>query len=261
MKDLRKELQARLEQRRILLMTHLIVGFPSLEVNRRMLEIMAEYDVDVVELQCPFSEPMADGPTFVHANEKALANGVDLACYFDFFAEAAEKVSMPLLMMGYYNTLFHMGHEAFCDRLTQVGGRGFIVPDLPIEEYHDLFDVADSSGLCPIQLVTPTNSPERLEKIGAAARGFLYAVARKGVTGARTEVGNDELDAFLEQCRKATPVPLALGFGLREPDDLRQLIGRADMAIVGSALLNCWEAHGEAGFRELVAGLCAARDG
>lgn len=260
MNSLTKTIRQRLEDRKILLMTHLIVGYPSPDVNRRMLQIMAEHDVDLIELQCPFSEPMADGPTFVHANEKALANGVTLPVYLDFFQEAVQTSSAPLLMMGYYNTAFRLGHEAFCQSIAAVGGQGFILPDLPIDEYHGLEKLAADSALSPIQLVTPTSSVERLNQIAELASGFVYAVARKGVTGARTEVAVDDgLDDFLARCRAATDLPLALGFGLREPDDLRRLHGRADIAIVGSALLNSWEQHGEAGFRELIAGLAAAR--
>lgn len=245
-------------QRRILLMTHLIVGYPSLAANRTMLRIMSEADVDLVELQMPFSEPVADGPVFVRANQEALAAGLKVDDYFDLLAEAGERCSFPRLFMGYYNTVFRVGHDAFCRRLADSGGAGFILPDLPCEEYGDLFEVSAGRGLDPILLMAPTNTPQRLDQIGRRARGFVYAVARKGVTGRETRM-EDELFAFLGACRAATKLPLALGFGLRRPDDLRVLHGRAEIGIVGSALLSAWEGGGEVAYARLVEELAAAR--
>jgi tryptophan synthase alpha chain len=252
-------IEERLQRRPLLLMTHVIVGYPSIEVNWTMLEIMAEHDVDVVELQLPFSEPMADGPTFVAANEGALKNGMNVQKYFDFLERSTQAFGFPQLCMGYYNPVFRMGHTGFCERLKAAGAKGFIVPDLPVEEAGDLPAVADSAGLAPIQLMTPTNTSERLAKIAELARGFVYAVARKGVTGAKTDLAGDDLDPFLRRCRAVTDLPLALGFGLSNGDDLRQLHGKVEMGIVGSALLKTWESGGEPAFRELIASLAAAR--
>jgi len=251
-------LRQRLEERGILLMTHLIVGYPSLDDNRRMLEAMAEADVDLVELQMPFSEPMADGPTFVRANQEALAAGVNRDQYFDFMARSTAAHDFPHLMMGYYNTLYRMGHESFCQSLTQAGGRGYIVPDLPFEEYGDLFPLSEAADIDPILLMTPTNSAARLEELGQRARGMVYGVARRGVTGRATAL-EDETYEFVQRCRRATELPLALGFGLRTGGDLRRLLGSVEVGIVGSALLECWEQGGESGYGELLAELASAR--
>ena len=244
--------------RRILLMAHLIVGYPSLEANRAMLRSLAEHDVDLVELQMPFSEPVADGPTFVRANQEALSRGITLRTYFDFFHETGQAAAFPRLFMGYYNTVFRSGHGEFCQRLRAAGGSGFIVPDLPYEEYGDLFDVSDSHGLDPVLLMTPTNTGSRLAELGRRARGFVYAVARKGVTGRRTQL-QDELYRFLDACRGATDLPLALGFGRGGGDDLRALHGRVEIGIVGSALLTAWEEGGQAGYDRLLGELAEAR--
>lgn len=257
--NLESYLRERLEERRILLMTHVIVGYPSLEANWRMLEIMADVGVDLVELQMPFSEPMADGPTFLRANQAALAGGLKRAGYFDFLVRAASSFPFPHLMMGYYNTVFRMGHEAFCRRLSEAGGRGYIVPDLPWEEYGDLFALSEASGLDPILLMTPTNSQAQLAESAQHSRGMVYGVARRGVTGQATELGAETFD-FVGRCRSVTDLPLALGFGLRRGDDLRRLQGVVEVGIVGSALLEQWEKGGEAGYRSLVADLGAARD-
>ncbi|MFH1569276.1 MAG: tryptophan synthase subunit alpha [Gemmatimonadota bacterium] len=239
-------------------MTHLVVGYPSLEDNWRMLELMDGAGVDLVELQMPFSEPVADGPTFVRANQEALARGMTRAGYFDFMARAAARFGFPHLMMGYYNTVFRMGHGEFCRRLRGSGGRGFILPDLPWEEYGDLFDLSREQDLDPILLMTPTNLESHLAHLGSRARGFVYAVARRGVTGRHTQV-EGETRAFVERCRSATPLPLALGFGLRRADDLRQLQGLVEVAIVGSALLEEWERGGAPGYGRLLQELAEAR--
>lgn len=256
--SLERQLRQRLAQRRILLMGHLVVGHPSLEVNWRMLELMAEADVDLVEMQLPFSEPMADGPAFVRANQESLARGTTRGDYFALMARATSTFAYPCLFMGYYNAVFRLGHGPFCDRLRQAGGAGFIVPDLPIELFGDLFDTARATSLDPILLMAPTNTDERLAQIAAQARGFVYAVSRKGVTGRPTSVGSD-VGAFVARCRRVTSLPLGVGFGLRQGADLRALHGQADIGIVGSALLAAWETGGEQGYRDLLADLAAAR--
>jgi len=249
----------RLQSRKILVMTHVIAGHPSLEANWQMLELMAEAGVDLVELQMPFSEPVADGPVFARANQQALANGLRLDQYFELLRRSARAFPFPHLMMGYYNTAFRLGHGEFCAKLQESGAAGFILPDLPFEEYGDLFALSAQRGLNPILLMAPTNTDGRLERIGQRARGFVYAVARKGVTGSRTELEGG-LYGFIQRCRQATHLPLGLGFGLGSGEDVRQLQGRVEIAIVGSALLERWEKEGREGYRRLLQELCAGRD-
>ena len=198
--DLRQYIEARRQQRKILLMAHVIAGYPSVDVNWRMLE-----------------------------------------------------------MMGYYNTAFSMGHELFCRRLSESGGVGYILPDLPFEEYGDLLEMGKRRGLSPIMLMTPTNTLSRLGEIGSRAHGFVYAVARKGVTGARTEL-EAETFGFLGSCRDATEVPIALGFGLQKSDDLRHLQGVVEIGSVGSALLESWERGGEREYETFLRELVQGRD-
>ena len=246
-------------ERQILLMTHLIVGYPSLDANRAMLSIMAANDVDLIELQMPFTEPVADGPTFVRANQESLARGLKVDDYFDFLAEAGGVCAFPRLFMGYYNTAFRIGHKRFCERLAEAGAVGYILPDLPLEEYGDLAGESETRQLESILLMTPTNTTQRLQQLGDRARGFVYAVARKGVTGQATRFEAD-LYGFFDRCRAATDLPLALGFGLRTGEDLAALQGRVEIGIVGSALLNAWEEGGEAAYGALVEELAAARN-
>ena len=246
-------------KRKILLMTHVVVGYPSLEANWKMLEAMGEADVDLVELQMPFSEPSADGPLFVKANQEALRNGIRWQAYFDLMKRASERFDFPMLMIGYCNTAFSMGFENYCVNIRENGGEGFIIPDLPLEEYGDLFEYSRQHDLDPIMLCTPTNTEERLRKICGHGRGFIYCVARKGVTGKNTKL-DISAEKILQQCRLYTDLPLALGFGLSHAEDLRWLHGKAEIAIVGSALLKTWEAEGETGYRKHLLSLAAARE-
>jgi tryptophan synthase alpha chain len=239
-------------------MTHVIVGYPSLEVNWAMLEQMERADVDIVELQMPFSEPIADGPTFTRANQEALRGGITTQQYFDFIHRTTQRFPFPELMMGYYNTVFRLTHRTFCQKLSGAGGIGFIIPDLPLEEYDDLFDLSEEYGLNPIALMTPTNTDTRLAEIGHYAQGFVYGVARRGVTGQPTDL-QEAIGKLVQRYRTATNLPIALGFGIRHGEDVRRLQGTADIAIIGSALLEAWERGGMEEYRTFLDELQSAR--
>lgn len=245
-------LQAYIEQRKqhkdILVMAHVVCGYPSFEDNLQELEIMAEAGVDIVELQFPFSEPSADGPLFVKANEQSLKAGTTVDQCFEFMSKASALFPFKILMMGYYNTVFRMGESVFVDRLKQAGGVGYILPDLPVEESENLHHLSEQAGVEPIILMTPTSSDRRLAVLGAASRGMVYAVARKGVTGSKTNLGDDVL-GLIDRCRQHTDVPIGVGFGISSKSDLDFLRGSADLAIVGTAALKTWELSGAEGLR------------
>lgn len=251
---LESELRERLAKKPLLLMTHLVVGYPSLEANWAMLEAMEDAGVDLVELQLPFSEPIADGPTFVKANQGAIRAGTTWAMYFELAARASARFSFPLIFMGYYNSIFTMGAERFCDRLVEAGVRGFIVPDLPLEQGGELAEAARARGLDPILIMTPTNSPARLAEIGRHASGFVYCASRQGVTGRKTDLSQG-VSEFLQTCRTTTSVPLGLGFGIATPEDVRALRGVTDIAIIGTAGLRAWEDLGPDGYAQFLKSL------
>ncbi|MCK9469721.1 MAG: tryptophan synthase subunit alpha [Porticoccaceae bacterium] len=241
-------LRERKAHKDLLVMTHVVCGYPSFEDNWAELEVMAEFGVDIVELQFPFSEPSADGPMFVRANELALKRGVTPADCFAFMKKVADHFPFKVLMMGYYNTAFKMGAETFLTRLREAGGCGYILPDLPVDEARELHSLSAQYGLDPVLLMTPTSTDRSLEKLGAAARGMIYAVARKGVTGSKTDMG-DDLDQFLARCRRHTNLPIGVGFGVSTRQDIDFLRGRADMVIIGTAALRAWEEGGVEGLR------------
>lgn len=253
---LESELRERLTKKPVLLMMHVVVGYPSLDVNWAMLEAMDSVGVDVVEFQLPFSEPIADGPSFVKANQEAIQAGTGWREYFDFAARAATRFSFRIVFMGYFNSVFRMGAESFCARLSEAGMRGFIIPDLPPEEAAELNAAAHGRDLDPILIMTPTNSPARLAEIGAQASGFVYCAARTGVTGRRTDLSQG-VAAFMDRCRTATSLPLGLGFGIKTAADVRGVRGLADMAIVGTAGTEAWDELGADGYRQFLKTLAA----
>ncbi|WP_329161485.1 tryptophan synthase subunit alpha [Streptomyces anulatus] len=249
-------LRQQLEKKPLLLMTHLVVGYPSLDANWAMLEAMDGAGVDLVELQMPFSEPIADGPSFVKANHDAITAGTAWDAYFDLAARTSERFGFEIVFMGYYNSVFAMGAERFCERLSQAGMKGFIIPDLPLEEAAELTAAARRWELDPIFIMTPANSPARLAEIGSHTSGLVYCASRKGVTGRKTDL-SEGVAAFMERCRTATSVPLGLGFGIRTPEDVRELRGLADIAIIGTAGLDAWEQLGPDGYRQYLKDLVA----
>ena len=232
-----------LKEKDLMLMTHVVCGYPSFEDNWKMLELMEENGADIVELQFPFSEPSADGPLFVKANQEAVDAGVTVHDCLAFMKKASAHFNFKTLMMGYLNTAWKMGYDKFTDALVDAGASGFILPDLPVEECEELHAIAEKKGLAPIMLMTPTTPIERLHRIAKSAKGLIYVVARKGVTGTKTNMSTD-LELFLSRCREATNLPLAVGFGVSSKEDTNFLTGKADMAIVGTASLRAWENGG-----------------
>lgn len=241
------------------LMTHMVVGFPSLDANRQMLAMMAKHSIDLVELQFPFSEPIADGPLFCRANQASLAAGTSLDDCFALLQEAHAEYGLATLMMGYANTAFCLGPDVFAQRLAQASALGCILPDLPVELATPLASELKAHRLAMIHLLTPTTTEDRLAKLArhTAEEGLAYAVARRGVTGTPTQI-DDTLNAFLQRCLNARPGPVAVGFGIRTPEQIHSLRGRAHVAVVGSAFLQIWLEEGPQAADRFLAALSQA---
>ena len=246
----------RRRQREVLLMTHIVIGYPDLDQAMRTVEAMVEAGVDMMELQIPFSEPIADGPVILHANQLALAGGITVARCFEFAEECTRRFDIPFLLMSYYNILFRHGVDRFTERMSDLGVQGVIVPDLPPEEAHDYLSAMGRVGLDPIFIYSPNTTSERLSYLAEHAKGFIYCVARKGVTGAQTTF-SDELGAYLERCRAATDLPLAVGFGVKEREDVSFLSGKAEIAVVGSQSIRILDEQGVPAVAAFVGGLVA----
>jgi tryptophan synthase alpha chain len=250
---LEAEIRKRRERKDILLMTHIVLGYPSFDDSRRLVAAMVDAGVDLVELQIPFSEPMADGPVILHANQKALAAGSTVERCFEIAAKLAAEFPIPFLFMSYYNVAFVRGIARFARDTRAAGLRGAIIPDLPFEEGDELFSAMQRESLDPIFIYSPNTNDERLAAIAARARGFVYCVARKGVTGAATEFS--ALDQYLARCRRATTLPLALGFGVKSRADIEQLVGKVDIAVVGSETIRIVDQQGVAAVGPFIRGL------
>jgi tryptophan synthase alpha chain len=231
------QLEETLKQRRqvkdILLMTHIVLGYPSFEVNRQVIRQMVDNGVDCIEMQLPFSEPMADGPVILKANQDSIAAGTTIAACLEFGAEVAAAYDIPFLFMTYYNIVFKYGEERFLDRARAAGIQGRIIPDLPPEMGEDFFRLAKARDIAPILIFAPTSTDARMTELNRWANGFIYCAARRGVTGKKSQFGDDFHD-YLTRCRKATDLPLAVGFGIQNKDDVMALVGKADMAVIGS---------------------------
>ena len=236
-------IRARRQEREILLMTHIVLGYPSFDASLKVVEDMVEAGVDLMELQIPFSEPMADGPVILHANEKALAAGATVERCLAFAEEVTARFDIPFLFMSYYNIVYRYGEARFAKAMADRKIRGAIVPDLPPEEAQGYLRAMEDHGLDPIFLFTPHSSMDRLKHLAGVARGLVYCVARSGVTGADTRFAAD-LDAYLERCRMATDLPLALGFGVKEKADVDFLRGKVDIAVVGSQTIRVIDQRG-----------------
>lgn len=213
---------------------YLTAGYPGLESFPEILARVSS-SADVVEVGVPFTDPMADGQTIQQASHQALVNGVNLDYVFDTLEDA--DLDSPHLLMGYYNPFLAFGLDRLVSRMEQAGTTGLIVPDLPLEESAELSGLLESKGRGLVQLVAPTTPGERLAKLAAASRGFVYAVTTKGTTG-RTTLFGDEVLTYLDRVKSASSLPVLAGFGVRERSQVKALAGHVDGVVVGSALID-----------------------
>lgn len=249
--DKLKELK---EKNQMGLMTHVVVGYPDLDTTEKLVLEMDRNGADLIELQIPFSDPVADGPTIMKASQIALENGTRVRDAFDLAKRLEGEISAPLLFMTYANILVKYGIEKFCEDAKKVGVEGLIVPDIPPEEGSEYLRACELNDLDPIFIMAPTSTDERLEKIAKAAQGFVYCVARTGVTGAETNFSGD-LEKFLNRCRKYTDLSLGVGFGIAKKEDVDFLKNKADFAIVGSQAIRVLEKEGVEAVGEFLRGL------
>ncbi len=236
-------IQKRLTQKKILLMTHIVMGYPSFDASYEIVRQMVASGVDLMELQIPFSEPMADGPVILKANQKAIETGSTVLKCLDFARRVAHDFNIPFLFMSYANILYKYGMDRFAGKMAEIGLNGAIVPDLPPEEAGQYLPAMAAHDQAPIYIFSPETSDQRMTIINNAAKGFIYCLARKGVTGKTTEF-SEEMAVYLARCRKATSLPLAVGFGVKNKADIDFLRGKADIAVVGSQTIRAVEENG-----------------
>lgn len=241
---LEKRIRQHLTEKKILLMTHLVLGYPSFEENRAAIGEMAAAGVELIELQIPFSEPIADGPIILKANRRSLENQtsvVDCIAFAEEICSAFPDISF--LFMTYYNIPYVYGEHRFITAAARAGIKGCIIPDLPPEEASDWQAQCRLHQLSNVYIFTPTHTPPRLSFLAAASEGFVYCVGRRGVTGVKTDFDHEIVDQ-INTYRQATNLPLALGFGVRNRSDIEFLTGKVDIAVIGSKLIELHEQQG-----------------
>jgi len=236
-------LKKKRREKDILLMTHIVLGYPSFEDCYRIITEMVQAGVDLMELQIPFSEPMADGPVILRANQLALERGVTIEACLDFSRRVTRDFHIPFLVMTYCNIPFAYGLPDFVRSMAERNLQGAIIPDLPPEEGEAYLAAMRAHNLAPIAMFSPTTPLERMTYLARSAGGFIYCVARKGVTGRQTRFSETFSD-YLSRCRRATTLPLALGFGIKGKADMDVLKGKVDIAVIGTRTLRLVEEEG-----------------
>ena len=236
MNELENRLKAIKAEGNKALIPFLTAGDPDLTTTEQLMVALAISGADVIELGIPFSDPLADGPVLQLAAGRALVAGTTPVGVFDLVARFRKTFDTPVVLLVYYNQVYQHGVEKFCHDAAQAGVAGLVVPDLPFEEAGDLDAAAKSAGLINVRFLAPTTSEVRVGQICNSAQGFIYCVTVTGVTGKRTAM-DPAIAALLAQARTHTDVPLALGFGITDPQQAKAAAQHGDCVIVGSALV------------------------
>ena len=225
------------QQNRKALIPFFTAGDPNLATTVPLLHALVEAGADVIELGVPFSDPMADGPTIQRASERALKQGMSLRGVLEMVAEfRRSNDTTPVVLMGYGNPIEAMGWEVFAKRCAEVGVDGALTVDFPPEESHEAFEHLQAHGIAPIFLLAPTTNEARIAQVAKLARGYVYYVSLKGVTGA----GNLDLSAIEEkmpQLRKHIKLPIGVGFGIRDAATAKAVSKLCDGVVVGSRIV------------------------
>jgi tryptophan synthase alpha chain len=219
------------------LVTYVTAGDPDLERTGGILRALDRAGADVLEVGVPFSDPLADGPVIQRATERALAAGTTLSGVLDLLHSIRNDIAAPIVIFSYANPVLRLGAEVFADRARDAGVDGVLILDLPIEEAGEFRAMLCARGIDTILLLSPTTTDERLRRAAALGSGFLYAISRLGVTGARDVLAAGAQE-MVERIRKVSDLPIALGFGISKPDHVREVGQWADAAVVGSALVD-----------------------
>ena len=225
------------ETRRTALIPYVTTGDPSLASTLPIMQALVRAGADVIELGVPFSDPMADGPVIQRASERALAQHVSLSNVIDVVAQFRKgDATTPVVLMGYANPIEAMGVKAFADRAKAAGVDGVLVVDYPPEEATEFAKVMDAHGIAPIFLLAPTTPEARIEDVARFARGYVYYVSLKGVTGAG-HLDTSDVARKLAEIRRHVKLPVGVGFGIRDPESARAIAAHADAVVIGSRII------------------------
>ena len=221
-----------------LLSIYFTAGFPELDDTKSVIKELEASGVDMIEIGLPFSDPLADGPTIQESSTQALNNGMTTEKLFEQLSSIRKEVEIPLLIMGYFNPMLQYGIEAFCEKCAETGIDGLIIPDLPVDVFHqEYMEIFDKYGLYNVFLITPQTSDERIKYIDSISKGFIYMVSSASTTGAKNSFGSQQDEYFERINNLQLNTPQIVGFGISNYDTFIKATAHASGAIVGSAFV------------------------
>ncbi len=231
-------IQEKLKEDKKLLSIYFTAGYPSLNDTTDIIKDLEKNGVDMIEIGLPFSDPLADGPTIQDSSTAALKNGMTTEILFKQLEGIRETVDIPLIVMGYFNPMFQYGVEAFCSKCKSLGIDGLIIPDLPVDVYHEQYQsIFEKYGLINVFLITPQTSEERIRYIDSISNGFIYMVSSASTTGAKSGFGDEQTAYFDRIAKMNLKNPQIVGFGISNNDTFTQATTHAKGAIIGSAFV------------------------
>ncbi len=235
----------KLQEDKKLLSIYFTAGYPKLDDTAAIIQNLEKSGVDMIEIGLPFSDPLADGPTIQASSTQALKNGITTKKLFEQLKDIRKTVSIPLIIMGYFNPILQYGVEAFCKKCQEIGVDGLIIPDLPIAIYHDNYKaIFDKYGLINVLLITPQTSDKRINFIDAISNGFIYMVSSASVTGSQSGFGSEQTDYFKRIADMNLNNPQIVGFGISNNETFTQATKHTKGAIIGSAFIKHLTAKG-----------------
>ncbi len=246
-------IQQKLSENKKLLSIYFTAGYPKLDDTVEILQQLEKNGVDMAEIGLPFSDPLADGPTIQKSSEEALKNGMTTNLLFDQLKDIRKTVSIPLILMGYFNPVLQFGVENFCKKCAEVGIDGLILPDLPLAEFQEHYaEIFKKYGLLNIFLITPQTSEERIRQIDNASEGFIYMVSSASVTGSSSGFGAEQTSYFEKIDSLSLTNPQIVGFGINNSETFQHATKYAKGSIIGSAFIKMLSEKGIAGISAFV---------
>lgn len=243
----------KLQEGKKLLSIYFTAGYPALNDTVKIIEDLEKNGVDMIEIGLPFSDPLADGPTIQESSTAALKNGMTTEVLFNQLKDIRKTVSIPLIIMGYFNPMLQYGVEAFCKKCQEIGIDGLILPDLPLDVYQDEYEETFKKyGLLNVFLITPQTSDERIQQIDNASNGFIYMVSSASVTGSKSGFGQEQENYFERIANMKLKNPQIVGFGIKDEETFMQATKTAKGAIIGSAFIKHLTANGVHSIAEFV---------
>jgi tryptophan synthase alpha chain len=235
----------KIQENKKLLSIYFTAGYPALNDTVSIIQDLEKNGIDMIEIGLPFSDPLADGPTIQASSTQALKNGMTSSLLFEQLENIRETVAIPLLIMGYFNPILQYGVDEFCKKCQEIGIDGLIIPDLPVDVYHEEYqETFEKYGLINVFLITPQTSDERINYIDSISNGFIYMVSSASTTGAKSGFGEEQTNYFERIGNMSLKNPQIVGFGISNNDTFTQATQHAKGAIIGSAFIKHLNAHG-----------------